>query len=63
MAGCLTLDELNTDLDKMRTLYPNLISVKTNISPTNQLTHEGRPVYYVKISDNPDTNEINEPQL
>jgi hypothetical protein len=62
MAGCLTLDELNTDLDKMRTLYPNLISVKTNISPTNQLTHEGRPVYYVKISDNPDTNEINEPQ-
>jgi hypothetical protein len=62
MAGCLTLDELNTQLDQMRTLYPNLISVKANISPTDQKTHENRPVYFVKISDNPDTNEANEPQ-
>jgi hypothetical protein len=62
MAGCLTLDELNTQLDQMRTLYPNLISVKANISPTDQRTHQNRPVYFVKISDNPDTNEANEPQ-
>jgi hypothetical protein len=26
------------ELDKMRLAYPNLISVKANASPTNQLT-------------------------
>jgi hypothetical protein len=30
------------ELDKMRLVYPNLISLKANASP-NQLTHEGRP--------------------
>ncbi len=59
--GCLTYSGMVAELDKMRSLYPNLISVKANASPTNQLTHEGRIVYVVKISDNPDTNEL-EPQ-
>ena len=59
--GCLTYNGVAAELDKMRALYPNLISVKANASPTNQLTHEGRTVYVVKISDNPDTNET-EPQ-
>ncbi|WP_438966366.1 M14 family zinc carboxypeptidase [Flavobacterium sp.] len=59
--GCLTNSQLNAELDKMRQMYPHLISVKANISPTNQLTHQGLPVYFVKISDNPDVNEA-EPQ-
>jgi hypothetical protein len=60
--GSLTNSGVNAELDKMRQLYPNLISVKTNISPSNQLTHQGRPIYYVKISDNPSSNET-EPQV
>ncbi|MFV8367585.1 M14 family zinc carboxypeptidase, partial [Flavobacterium sp. XS1P27] len=60
--GCFTYTGMAAELDKMRLLYPNLISVKANASPTNQMTSEGRPVYYVKISDNPDTNET-EPQV
>jgi hypothetical protein len=59
--GCFTYAGLGAELDKMAALYPNLISVKANASPTNQLTHEGRVVYVVKISDNPNSNEP-EPQ-
>ncbi|WP_460220494.1 immunoglobulin-like domain-containing protein [Psychroserpens sp. MEBiC05023] len=55
--GCLTYDMVLQELDDMRSLYPNLISVKQNASPTNQLTVEGRTVYYVRISDNPDVDE------
>ena len=58
----LTYTGMAAELDKMRVAYPNLISVKANASPTNQTTIEGRPIYYVKISDNPDTNET-EPQV
>lgn len=48
--GCLTVDETYAQLDLMRSLYPNLITVKQNASPTNQLTIENRPLYVVKIS-------------
>lgn len=59
--GCFTYAGVGAELDKMRQMYPNLISVKANASPSSQLTHEGRVVYVVKISDNPDTDEL-EPQ-
>ena len=55
--GCFTNNGMLAELDKMQQMYPNLISVKANISPSNQLTHQGRPIYYVKISDNPSVNE------
>ncbi|PHR70070.1 MAG: hypothetical protein COA67_08835, partial [Lutibacter sp.] len=74
MGGCLTYSEMLAELDEMRSLYPNLISVKTDASP-GTLTHgnsftnggvydswAGQPVYYVRISDNPDTDESNEPE-
>lgn len=48
--GFYTLAEMLEQLDKMRTLYPNLITIKTSIG--NSV--EGRPIYMVKISDNPD---------
>jgi len=56
MGGYLTYSELLIELDKMTALYPNLISPKTPISNTI-LTHEGLPIYYLRISDNPNTDE------
>lgn len=51
----LTYNETLAELDKMRQLYPNIISAK---QPINALrTHEGRPIYWVRISDNPDVDE------
>lgn len=40
----------------MASLYPNLITVKQPLSNT-LTTVEGRPIYYVKISDNPNLSE------
>ncbi|PHR73259.1 MAG: hypothetical protein COA67_03600 [Lutibacter sp.] len=68
MAGCFTYSEMLAQLDKMRLLYPSLITVKTDASPgtvthgnsynnNGQDTWAGQPIYYVKISDNPDTDE------
>jgi len=59
--GFLTVDDMNAQLDQMRSLYPNLITVKHTLSDSIT-TIEGRPVYFVKISKNPDINE-NEPQV
>ncbi|MDO1502257.1 DUF5011 domain-containing protein [Winogradskyella maritima] len=60
--GCLTFDMVLQELDDMRSQYPNLISAKANASPSGQTTIEGRTVYYVRISDNPDIDEPNEPE-
>lgn len=57
MGGAYTVAELGAVLDDMRAKFPNLITVKANASPTNQKTWEGRDIWYVKISDNPDTDE------
>jgi len=59
--GFSTVDEMLQQLDLMRELYPNLISVKQALSDT-VTTIEGRTVYYVRISDNPDINE-SEPEV
>jgi len=72
--GCLTVSQVEAELDQMRALYPNLISVKANASPSGELTRgntygnasqrfSGQTVYYVRISDNPDTDEANEPEV
>ena len=53
MGGYLTFQEMVDELDSMALLYPNLITVKTNLG--NSL--EGRPIWMVKISDNPGTDE------
>lgn len=60
MGGYLTLAELYAELDQMRTLYPQLISARQLVDTIH--TIEGRQLYYVKISDNPDTDEP-EPQV
>lgn len=61
MGSYLTLQEMLNELDEMATLYPNLITVKQPLNP-GQTTAEGRPLYYVKISDNPNTDEA-EPKV
>jgi carboxypeptidase T len=60
MGGYFTYQEMLDQLDSMSALYPHLITVKSPISPI--LTHENRPIYGVKISDNPTVDEP-EPEL
>ncbi len=60
MGGYLTYDELLATLDEMVALYPNLITSKTQIG--NILTHEGRPIYWLRLSDNPNMDEA-EPEV
>ncbi len=81
MNGCLTYGEMLTELDRMRQLYPNLISVRKDASLAedgsgtpikthgNSFTNGGQydswdpqTIYYVRISDNPNTDESNEPE-
>jgi hypothetical protein len=58
MGGFYTFDEVIAQLDTMRLLYPNLITVKDSIGSSI----EGRPIWAVKISDNPEINE-EEPEV
>lgn len=60
MGGFYTLSEMIQELDDMKSLYPNLITEKLPIS--NFTTYEGRSIYWVKISDNPEVDEA-EPEI
>ena len=59
MGGYFTWNEMKQILDSMVLLYPNLITVKQPLSPQSI---EGRDIYFVKISDNPNIDET-EPEL
>ena len=61
MGGYPTYDELMMELDSMFFLFPNLITEKQAIG--SFATHEGRPIHWVKISDNPNVDEAAEPQI
>ncbi len=54
-AGFYKYQDMLNALDDMAAQYPNLITIKAPISTF--LTHENRPIYHVKISDNPSTDE------
>ncbi|GBD88826.1 carboxypeptidase T precursor [bacterium BMS3Abin03] len=58
MGGFYTLAELTAELDSMQQLYPNLITTKFPIG----YSIENRPIYMVKISDNPTIDE-DEPEI
>ena len=58
MGGYYTFNEVVAELDTMRMLYPNLITAKYSIGSTIQ----GRTIWAVKISDNPDVTE-GEPEV
>lgn len=57
MGGYPTYDELLSILDDMHNKYPNLISARAIVSDTIQ-THEGRPLWWLRISDHPDQDEV-----
>ncbi len=59
VGGFCSIDEMLTHLDNMIADYPDLISVAHQF---DTLTHEGRPVYWIRISDNPNVNE-DEPEV
>lgn len=61
MGGYLKYEEMLAELDEMFALYPNLITSKAPIDTF--LTHEGRPIYFVRISDNPSQDEAGEPKV
>ncbi|MEY2829914.1 MAG: hypothetical protein RIQ33_1772, partial [Bacteroidota bacterium] len=60
-AGYYTYAELLTIIDSMRLLYPNLISIKQSIDTFK--TIENRPIYWLRISNHPDSNQILKPQM
>jgi carboxypeptidase T len=53
MGGFYTFEEVEGKLDEMKTEYPHLITSKISIGTSV----EGRPIWMVKISDNPEINE------
>jgi carboxypeptidase T len=56
MGGYHTLAEMMAVLDDMHAKFPNLITARADASDTIT-TWEGRKLQYVKISDNPDSDE------
>ncbi|MEP0266649.1 M14 family zinc carboxypeptidase [Dokdonia sp.] len=79
MGGCLTVDEALAELDRMKLLFPDLISTKASASAGGMQTNgnttgsgttssgipidfDPQDIFYVRISDNPETDEANEPE-
>lgn len=62
MGGYLTLDEMYAELDKMASMYPDIFKTRTPIT-TDYFTHENRPVFWVKISDDPEVDDPNESEV
>ena len=60
MGGHLTYEQMLVHLDSMRAKFPHLVTAKAAIDTTK--TREGRTIWFVKISDQPDINEPTEPQ-
>ena len=60
MGGFYTYSEILDAMDLMHLLYPNLVSMRQKVS--TQTTSEGRSLYWVRISDNPDQDEA-EPEV
>ncbi|MCC6727258.1 MAG: zinc carboxypeptidase [Saprospiraceae bacterium] len=61
MGGYFKYQEMLDILDQMAQQYPNILKAKQPITSV-YATHEGRPVYWLKISDNP-TQDENEPEV
>ncbi len=62
MGGFFKYEEMLAHLDTMAALYPHLITIKQPIA--GHQTIEGRPIYWVKLSDNPMQDEsAAEPQV
>lgn len=61
MGGYLTYDELLVTLDSMRLLFPNLISAREPIDTFR--TFENRPIEWLRISNNPDEEQVEKAEI
>lgn len=62
MGGFYTYQEFLDEIDAMAAQFPNLITAKAPISTFQSI--QGRPIYYLRLSDNPNTDEGNtEPEI
>ena len=59
--GYFTYTELLAILDSMQLLYPGLISIRQPIDTFHSV--EGRPIYWIRISNNPTVNQPLKPQM
>lgn len=57
MGGYFTYAEMLSILDDMQAKYPNLISAKDTVTDIH--THEGNPIYWVKVSNTPNVDNDN----
>lgn len=60
-AGHFTYSDMQEQLDQMKAMYPGLISRRRDIG--DYKTFEGRPIEWVRISDNVEMEESHEPQI
>jgi len=60
MGGFYTAAEIFAKMDSLHNNYPDLVSARTQA--TSNVSIEGRPLWYFKISDNPNVNE-DEPKV
>ena len=60
-AGYFTYTEMLNILDSMQLLYPGLISARTAIDTFHSI--EGRPIYWIRISNNPTVDQPAKPQM
>ena len=58
MGGYMTYEEVVAELDRLRSLHPNIISAKESIGTSL----EGRDIWMVRVSDNPSVDE-DEPEI
>jgi len=61
MGGYFTYQEMLDILDTMAARYPHLISVRAPIEAEQSV--EGRPIYWVRITDQPNTVEFQEKEV
>ncbi|MCY2961948.1 MAG: M14 family metallopeptidase [Planctomycetota bacterium] len=57
MGGFRTLTEIGAELDRLHNTYPSIVSAKYSIGSSL----ENRPIWAVRLSDNPSVDEPNEP--
>jgi carboxypeptidase T len=60
-AGFFSYDQLLVILDSMQLLYPKLISKRAPID--NTTTWENRPIYWLRISNNPNVDQADKPEV
>lgn len=61
MGGFFTYQEMLNNLDSMLSKYPQLISARAPIDTFESI--EGRPIYWLRISNNPNTDDFSKPEI